>query len=119
MFKQVLREVVERTDGSIAGLLMGFDGIPVEQYVRDGSTLDVETLGMEYSVVLTQVSDAAKSIDAGEAREICIHADKLTTVIRLLNHEYFVALALGSKGNSGKGRFLLRTLTPKLLDELV
>ena len=25
MFKDVLREVVERTDGSIGGLLMGFD----------------------------------------------------------------------------------------------
>jgi predicted regulator of Ras-like GTPase activity (Roadblock/LC7/MglB family) len=119
MFKEVLREVVERTDGSIAGLLMGFDGIPVEQYVRGGAELDIETVGMEYSVVLTQVSDAAKSIDAGEAREICIHAERITTVIRLLNHEYFVALALGANGNTGKGRYLLRTLTPKLLEELV
>ena len=85
MFKDVLREVVERTDGSIAGLLMGFDGIPVEEYLRDGSTLDVETIGMEYSVVLSQITQAAEAIDAGTTREISITADRLTTVIRLLN----------------------------------
>jgi len=118
MFKDVLREVVERTDGSIAGLLMGFDGIPVEQYLRADSTLDVETIGMEYSVILTQINQAAELLDAGATREISIQAERLTTVIRLLNKEYFVALTLNPHGNAGKGRFLLRTLTPKLLDEL-
>jgi predicted regulator of Ras-like GTPase activity (Roadblock/LC7/MglB family) len=119
MFKDALRDVVERTDGSIAGLLMGLDGIPVEQYLRSGATLDVETVGMEYSVVLSQISKAAESLDQGEAREISIHAERLTTVIHLLNKEYFVALTLAPHGNSGKGRFLLRTLAPKLLEELV
>jgi predicted regulator of Ras-like GTPase activity (Roadblock/LC7/MglB family) len=119
MFKDVLREVVERTDGSIGGLLMGFDGIPVEQYLRAGSELDLETIGMEYSVVLSQITAAAEALDAGTTREISIQNDRLTTVIRLLNKEYFVALTLDTHGNAGKGRFLLRTLTPKLLDELV
>ena len=36
-----------------------------------------------------------------------------TTVLRLLNDEYFVALPFEPYGNLGKGRFLLRTLTPK------
>ena len=36
MFKEVLREVVERTEGGIASLLMGYDGIPVENYVKSG-----------------------------------------------------------------------------------
>jgi predicted regulator of Ras-like GTPase activity (Roadblock/LC7/MglB family) len=119
MFKDVLREVVERTEGGLAGLVMGFDGIPVEQYLKSGTTLDVETLGMEYSVVLMQISKAVEQLEAGEAREISIQAEHLTTVIRLLNKEYFVALTLAPTGNFGKGRFLLRTLTPKLLTELV
>lgn len=119
MFKDVLRDLVERTEGGIAGLVMGFDGIPVEQYVRNGSSFDVETVGMEYSVLLGQISKAAEQLDAGPAREVSIQAERLTTVIRLLNSEYFVALALAPQGNFGKGRFLLRMVTPKLLDELV
>jgi len=119
MFKDVLRDVVERTEGSIAGLLMGFDGIPVERYLRSGATLDVETIGMEYSILLPQIAKAAEQLDAGAAREISIHAERLTTIIRLLNQEYFVALTLAPNANVGKGRFLLRTLTPKLVDELI
>ncbi|MFT3923525.1 MAG: hypothetical protein QM778_13405 [Myxococcales bacterium] len=119
MFKDVLRDVVERTDGGIAGLLMGFDGIPVENYVKGDLSVDVETVGMEYSVILTQIIKAAKMLEAGEAREVAIQAEKVTTVIRLLNKDYFVALTMAPQGNFGKGRFLLRTLTPKLLDDLL
>lgn len=118
MFKAALRDVVERTNGGVAGLLMGFDGIPVEQYLRAGATLDVETVGMEYSVILTQVSKAAQMLEAGDAREVSIQAERFTTLIRLLNKEYFVALTLLPHGNVGKGRYLLRMLAPKLLDEL-
>jgi predicted regulator of Ras-like GTPase activity (Roadblock/LC7/MglB family) len=119
MFKDVLRDVVERTEGGIAGLLMGFDGIPVENYVKADANTEVESVGMEYSVILTQIIKAAKMLDAGEAREVSIQAENVTTVIRLLNKDYFVALTMGPHGNFGKGRFLLRTLTPKLLDDLI
>ena len=119
MFKEVLREVVERTEGGIASLLMGFDGIPVENYVKSGVKIDVESVGMEYSVILTQISKAAAMLDAGTAREISIQTENITTLIRLLNPEYFVALTMAPNGNFGKARFLLRTLTPKLVDELV
>jgi predicted regulator of Ras-like GTPase activity (Roadblock/LC7/MglB family) len=118
MFKDVLRDVVERTEGGIAGLLMGFDGIPVENYVKNGASVDVESVGMEYSVILTQIIKAAKMLEAGDAREVSIQAENLTTVIRLLSPEYFVALTLSPQGNFGKARFLLRTLTPKLLEDL-
>jgi predicted regulator of Ras-like GTPase activity (Roadblock/LC7/MglB family) len=118
MFKDVLREVVERTDGSVAGLLMGFDGILLEQYLKPGASCDVETIGMEYSIILTQIGKAAELLEAGEAREVSIQAERLTTLIRMLNKEYFVALTLVPHGNFGKARFLLRTLTPKLLNEL-
>jgi predicted regulator of Ras-like GTPase activity (Roadblock/LC7/MglB family) len=119
MFREILREVVENTDGGVAGLLMGFDGIPVDQYVRDDASLDVETVGMEYSVILKSIRQAAELLDAGTAREVAIKAERMTTVIRLLNDEYFVAVALKPSGNLGKARFLLRTRSQKLLSDLV
>jgi len=119
MFKQVLREVVERTDGGIAGLVMGFDGIPVENYVKADGVFDIETVGMELSFILTQIMKAAEMLNSGSAKEVAIQAERMTTIIRLLNPQYFVALTMEPTGNFGKGRFLLRTLTPKLLDDLV
>ncbi|HEY8430143.1 MAG TPA: hypothetical protein VIL20_17300 [Sandaracinaceae bacterium] len=120
MFREVLQEVVERTEGGVAGLLMGFDGIPVDAYVREDASgpVDVETIGMEYSVILKDIRKAAELLEAGVAREVSIQAEKLITVIRVLNDEYFVALTLTPGGNYGKARFLLRTAGSKLLSEL-
>jgi len=118
MFKEILKDVVDHTDGGVAGLLMGFDGIPVDQYVRDDEGFDVESVGMEYSVILKNIRSAAEMLDAGDATEVSVQAERLTTVIRLLNDEYFVAVALRPSGNLGKARFLLRTRSVKLLSDL-
>jgi hypothetical protein len=42
----------------------------------------------------------------------------MTTVIRLLNESYFIALALSPTGNLGKGRYLLRVNAHKLAESL-
>ena len=119
MFREVLQEVVDRTEGGVAGLLMGFDGIPVDNYVRDTTApVDVETVGMEFSVILKDIRKAAELLEAGGAQEISIQAERMTTVIRVLNDEYFVAVTLQPSGNYGKARFLLRTAGSKLLSEL-
>jgi predicted regulator of Ras-like GTPase activity (Roadblock/LC7/MglB family) len=119
MFKSVLRDVVENAEGGIASVLMGFDGITVDSYVKDDAALDVEGMGMEFSVVLASVKQAAEMLDIGTAREIAIQAENMTTVIRLLSNEYFVAVALKPKGNQGKARFLLRKQAAVLLENLV
>ena len=120
MFREVLREVVERTEGGGAGLLMGCDGITVEHYVRDSAhgQVDVETVGMEFSVILKDIRKAAELLEAGGAKEVSVQAENMTTVMRVLNDEYFVAITLLPHGNSGKARFLLRTAGSKLLSEL-
>jgi predicted regulator of Ras-like GTPase activity (Roadblock/LC7/MglB family) len=121
MFQAMLREVVEGTDGAIAGLLMGFDGITVDSYTRDEGTLGVEgleALGSEYSQILGQIKQAVVALELGEAREVAVSAENMTTVIRLLNESYFIALAMAPTGNLGKGRYLLRVNAHKLVESL-
>lgn len=109
MFRDVLQEVVRSTEGGIAALIMGFDGIAVEHFVRDGGEIDVETIGMEYSVVLKDIQKAADMLDAGHAQEVAVRAERMTTVMRLINETYFIALAIDPDGNVGRGRYMLRT----------
>lgn len=118
MFKDILREVVENTDGAVASILMGFDGITVDSYVDAASGIDMETVGSEYSQVLSQIRQAAQLLDMGTAREVAVQAENMTTLMRLLNDEYFVALAIAPTGNIGKARFLLRMQAGKLLENL-
>ncbi|MFH0902103.1 MAG: hypothetical protein V2A73_15845 [Pseudomonadota bacterium] len=118
MFKEQLKQVVDNVDGGIAGLVMGFDGIAVESYTREGHKIDINTVGMELSFILTQVRKAAEILDVGGISEISVKAEKLTVVIRILNREYFVAVALAPEGNYGKGRYLMRVVAPKLQAEM-
>lgn len=120
MFKDILKEAVHRTEGGLAALVMGFDGIAVDSYVREDSPLsvEVETIGMEYSVILKEIRKASQLLDAGSAREVSIQAEKLITVIHMISDEYFVAMAIAPDGNHGKARWLLRSGAGKLAAEL-
>jgi predicted regulator of Ras-like GTPase activity (Roadblock/LC7/MglB family) len=118
MFKEALQGVVEGTEGGIAGLLMDFEGIPVESFTRPGSTLDIETVGAEVSVVVKAIQRASEMLETGETREVAFRSEKMTTLIRVINKGYFVAVAIEPEGNLGKSRFLLRVIAPRLAEEL-
>jgi predicted regulator of Ras-like GTPase activity (Roadblock/LC7/MglB family) len=119
MFRESIRRFVDSTEGAQAGLLMDFEGITVEAYSRDDSVCDIETVGAEASVVVKSIQRAGEMLDVGQMREISFQSDKLTTLIRILNDNYFVALTLGPGGNFGKARYVLRAAAPALASELV
>jgi predicted regulator of Ras-like GTPase activity (Roadblock/LC7/MglB family) len=118
MFQEALREIVDKTDGGIAGLIMDSEGIAVDSYARDGATFDINTVGIEFGVVLGSIKRAAESLDAGKAHEVAIGTDKMITLIRTLGDGYFLAVAIRPDGNFGKGRYMMRTVAPRLLAEL-
>ena len=118
MFQDALRDIVDRVEGGVAGLIMDSEGIAVESYARDGAAFDINVVGIEFGVVLSSIKRAAESLEAGTAHEVAIGTDKMITLIRTLGDTYFLALTLKPDGNLGKGRFLMRTAAPKLIAEL-
>ena len=123
MFQESLQRIVDSVEGGLAGILMGFDGILVESYNRPPSPpgtppLEMNVVGMEFSVILSQVRRAAEALEIGKVQELAIRAEGLTVLIRVLNQDYFLALAIRENGNFGKGRYLLRMVAPKLQAEL-
>jgi len=122
MFHAHLKRLVDGTEGGLAGLLMGFDGIAVETYTVEsspsGPAPDINTIGMEFSFILGQVRKATEILEVGGVQEVTIRAERMTILIRVVSHEYFVALAIRAEGNFGKGRYLLRVVTPKLQAEV-
>jgi predicted regulator of Ras-like GTPase activity (Roadblock/LC7/MglB family) len=118
MFKEALQNAVDGTAGGVAGLLMDFEGIPLESYTRDTNGFDIEAVGAEVSVVVKAIQRATEMLDAGETREVAFKSERMVTLIRVLNDSYFVAMTLTPDGNLGKGRFMLRVMAPRLLKEL-
>lgn len=121
-FTEHLQSISSRVEGVIAVTLMGLDGIPVENYEsetkdEDGE-VDVSSLLIEYSSLISQVKRSAQMFSAGGLEEISITSERLTTIIRPVTEDYFLALAMRTNANLGKGRYLLRIHAPRLASEL-
>lgn len=118
-FNERLRSIVHAVDGAIAASIMGIDGIPVDAYERRGDdSIELEPLLIEYSALIMQVQNSAQMFAAGQLEELSIKSERLVTIIRPVNREYFIALALSSDANFGKGRYLLRINAPRLASAL-
>jgi predicted regulator of Ras-like GTPase activity (Roadblock/LC7/MglB family) len=118
MFKEALASMVAGTEGGIAGLLMDFEGIPLETFVNPNAEFDIETVGAEVSVVVKAIQRASENLGAGDTHEVSFNSDTMVTVIRVLSANYFLALTLKPEGNFGKARYLMRVTAPKLLADL-
>ena len=118
MFRDNLRRIVEQTQGGLAALLMGFDGIPVETFVAEAKKIDIQTVGMEFSHILGQVRKAAEGLDSGSIEDVTFRAEKMTILIHILTKDYFLAVAVAPNGIPGKGRYLMRVTAPKLQADL-
>jgi predicted regulator of Ras-like GTPase activity (Roadblock/LC7/MglB family) len=115
-FSDILKEVVNGTEGALGALIVGLDGIPVEEYSLNGD-LDIQSMTVEYSALLKEIEKGSQAARLGSTKEVTVIADKAMIMLRRLNDEYFFVLIIGPEGNFGKGRFLLRMSVPKLLKE--
>jgi len=118
LFAETLKKVVDNLDGGLGALVMGLDGIPVETYTRQADRVDINTVGMEFSFILTQVKRAADSLNIGGFEEMSVRAERLVLVTRMLSPHYFLAVALSPEGNFGKCRYLMRLAIPALTAQL-
>ncbi|MEM1032310.1 MAG: hypothetical protein AAGA56_11805 [Myxococcota bacterium] len=118
MFQEVLKDVVDRSDGGVASLVMDLDGIALDHYAREDAPFDIQMVGIELSVVIKGVQQAASMLEAGSTHEVSIVSDQLTTLVRMVTDQYFVALSLRPGSNLGKARYLLRTRVPQMAAEL-
>lgn len=111
--------MLTETPGAVSVTLMGFDGIAIDTRESiDQPTVSAQNTAIELGAVASQLKSVAAGLGAGEVRELTLQTGELTTVLRPVTDEYFVALSLRPGGNTGKGRYLLRVVAPKLVAEL-
>jgi predicted regulator of Ras-like GTPase activity (Roadblock/LC7/MglB family) len=118
MFSEILQRIVDETGGGVGAVLMGYDGIAIDQYFLPEEEIDLSMVAIEYSNVLKEIRKTAEILDIGEMEEVSIKTAKFINVIRIITSEYFIALTLRRDGNFGKGRYLLTRESNNLLAEL-
>jgi predicted regulator of Ras-like GTPase activity (Roadblock/LC7/MglB family) len=115
-FSDILKEVVHGTEGALGALIVGLDGIPVEEYTVSND-VDLQSMTVEYSALLKEIEKGSQAVLLGTTKEVTVIAEKAMIMLRRLTDEYFLVLIIKPEGNFGKGRFLLRMSVPRLLKE--
>lgn len=108
MFKAALEKIVSGTPGGVGVVLMGFDGIAIEQHFLESNDIDLQLVAIEYSNVVKEIRHTAEVLGTGDLQEVTIKTGRFYVVIHALTKEYFIALTLRREGNLGKGRYLIR-----------
>jgi predicted regulator of Ras-like GTPase activity (Roadblock/LC7/MglB family) len=115
-FLEILKDTVNQVDGAVAAMIIGTDGISVQEYVSE-KLVDLTDLSAEASQMIKDINLAADNLGLGEAKEFSIISDRCGIIMRKINTEYYLSLVIKPEGNYGKGRFILRTAIPKLVGE--
>lgn len=118
MFDVILERIVNQCPGAVGALIMGFDGIGIEEFVVAETELDLTLVGIEYSNIIKEIRNASEILKIGSLQEVSIKSEKFFVIIQALTDEYFVALVINRTGNFGKGRYLLLRESFELQKEL-
>lgn len=117
-FRDILRGMVERVEGGQGAVIMGYDGIPIDEYIKEDAALDIQLLSVEYATLLKEIRRTVEVLKTGEMEEISITTGLTRVIVRPVNEEFFVVFVLGKDGNFGKGRYLLKRDAPRLAEAL-
>ncbi len=120
-FSEHLENIVNNVQGAIAASVMGFDGIAVETHQvspEQAAALELTAAWVEYANLLSQLKQTSETLKTGGVAELSVNSEKVITLLRMVNKDYFLVLALAPTGNYGKGRYVLRIAAPKVAAEL-
>jgi len=112
-FRSILRNIVDECGGGLGAVLMGADGIPIEEYVTDRIPEgplqeDIGSAGVEVWRILEEIRKAADALGGGAVSETVVSLARMSLVFRPVDGETFLALVLAADGNLGKARYLIR-----------
>ena len=117
MFRDILRDIHDRVEGTLAVSLIGLDGIAIESINDDSVPLDV--MGAEFGGFLKSIRLSNTELNTGDVLQLSLITEKYTAFLSAVTPEYFVLLVLKPEGNYGRARFELARAKQLLRKELV
>jgi predicted regulator of Ras-like GTPase activity (Roadblock/LC7/MglB family) len=121
-FAAILRTLVQEAGGAIAAVLLGRDGIPIEQ-VEAGrlggeESERIASAGAELGRIFEEIRKASDSFGGGPPQETVVRLQRWWLLMRPVDDETYLLLVLEPEGNVGKARFLMRRHLPALQEQL-
>lgn len=121
-FVPVLEKIIDGSSGALAAILMGRDGLAIQQAlsrrVGEDEAERLGNAGVELGRILEEVRKASDAFLGGAAQEVVVGLDHYSLLLRGVDEDTFLLVALAPEGNLGKARFLMRRYIPALQADL-
>ncbi len=114
----ILDDIIQSVDGSLAAMIMAYDGIAIDEVSVEISEFDIPLMSVEYAAVLKEIKRAVDVIKIGGLEEVSITTARICVAVRILTDDYFAVLILNRDGNIGKGRYMLQLKSFEIQREL-
>ncbi len=114
-FRDVLNQIRNRVDGTLAVSLIGLDGISVESISDSG--VELEAMGAEFGGLIKGLSK--KELDTGEVLQFSLVTERFVVIVSAITPEYYMLLVMKPDGNYGRARFELARAKELLREELL
>lgn len=120
MFRQSLKEILERTEGCVGASIMGTDGIAVETlWKKEATDANFDVAVAEFTTLVRSGIRTSRDMGLGSMNEFIINCGESSFIMRLFNEDYFLILILQPNGNLGRARYELRRAELMLEKEFV
>jgi len=122
-FRSILQAIVDGCGGGLGAALMGNDVIPIEQVsaAKGAASMpgdDVGAAGVEFGRILEEIRKASDALGGGALSETVVSLAHFSLILRHIDDDTFLVLALAPDGNLGKARYLIRRHLLELREEL-
>jgi len=115
-FASVLETIVSKVDGAVGALIMGVDGISVEQFTGSNHH-DLEAIAAEFTFPLQKTFKTSTEAGLSTLQEMTVIGSEMSLLFRPITPEYFIIVLLEAGGNIGRARFELRKAQLMLEEE--
>jgi predicted regulator of Ras-like GTPase activity (Roadblock/LC7/MglB family) len=89
-------------------MIIGKDGLIVEEFRGKRNGWDVEILGAEYAGVMSEVQKLVSIFHMEDLRDITISLEHFSVVVHLISEEYYFLTIISHESNEGLCRFKTR-----------
>ena len=122
-FDRILQSIVDECGGGLGAALMGNDGIPIAQVAATQPPVafdadDVGAAGVEFGRILDEIRKVSDALGGGALGETVVSLARFTLVLRVVDADTFLVLAISPDGNLGKARYLVRRHLLALREEM-
>lgn len=119
IFEERFQALIDRMEGSLAFILMGFDGLSIASVIKPDVDLDLELMGAEISSIVGQLRESSFISQFGMTEEFVLRSKQTTILLKVLLEEYFAAFIIKPDVPVGKARHFLHLVEPEIEKELI